>query len=192
MASDSPDRITNLSYRLMTWTFQVADFLFPKDNRLADFGIQPGFVVVDYGCGPGRYLAEASRVVGPTGKVYAVDIHSLAIEDVERLKSKLDLANVVPILAKGYSCAVPEHAADLIYALDMFHGVKDPLALLAEFYRIAKPRGGLLLEDGHQPRRKTKKELARSGFWLIERETKAYVRCIAASDATAPNLAQVV
>jgi ubiquinone/menaquinone biosynthesis C-methylase UbiE len=192
VAPDSPDRITDLSYRLMAWTFQVADFLFPKHNRLSDFGIQPGFVVVDYGCGPGRYLAEASRLVGLTGEVYAVDIHSLAIEDVERLKTKLNLANVNPVLAQDYSCAVPEQAADLINALDMFHGVKDPPALLAEFYRMAKPRGVLVLEDGHQPRRKIKEKLAHSGLWLIQRETKAYVRCIAASHATASNLARLV
>ena len=192
MAPESSDRITDLSYRLMAWTFQVADFLFPKHNRLADFGIQPGFVVVDYGCGPGRYLAEASRLVGSTGKVYAVDIHELAIQDVERLKTKLNLTNVVPLLAQGYSCAVPGHAVDLIYALDMFHGIKDPPALLAEFHRITKPRGVLVLEDGHQPRRKTKEKLVDSGLWLIERETKAYVRCIVASHATAPNLAQLV
>ncbi len=95
-------------------------------------------------------------------------------------------------LSYRYSCAVPEHAADLIYALDMFHGVKDPLALLAEFHRMAKVRGILVLEDNHQPRRKTKEKLAHSGLWLIERETKAYVRCIAASHTTAPNLAQLV
>ncbi len=180
MASQSPDRVTDFSYRIMAWTFQVADFFFPKHNRLAEFGIRPGFVVVDYGCGPGRYLAEASRLVGLIGKVYAVDIHSLAIQDLERLTTKLNLTNVVALLAQGYSCTVPDHAADLIYALDMFHGVKDPVALLAEFHRIAKPRGVLVLEDGHQPRRKTKEKLAHSGLWLIEREAKAYVRCIAA------------
>ncbi len=180
MASQSPDRVADFSYRMMAWTFRVADFLFPKHNRLADFGIQPGFVVVDYGCGPGRYLADASRLVRPTGKVYAVDIHELAIRDVERLKTKCNLTNVVPLLAQGYSCAVPDHVADLIYALDMFHGVKDPVALLAEFHRIAKRRGVLVLEDGHQPRRKTKEKLARSGLWRIEREAKAYVRCVGA------------
>jgi ubiquinone/menaquinone biosynthesis C-methylase UbiE len=180
MTPESHDRAADFSYRMMVWTFRVADFLFPKHNRLSDFGIKPGFVVVDYGCGPGRYLAEASKLVGPTGRVYAVDIHELAIQDVERLKTKLNLTNVVPVLAQGYSCAVPDHTVDLIYALDMFHGVKDPLALLVEFHRIAKPQGILILEDGHQPRRKTKEKLTRSGLWLIEREAKAYVRCVPA------------
>ena len=180
MAPTPGDRVSDLSYRMMTWMFRVADSFAPKHNRLADFGIQEGSVVVDYGCGPGRYLAEASRLAGPTGMVYAVDIHPLAIRDVMRLKAKLTLTNVIPVLADGYSCAVPDHAADLIYALDMFHGVKDPVALLAEWRRIAKPHGALILEDGHQSRRKSKEKLAQAGLWRIEREDKAHVRCVVA------------
>jgi ubiquinone/menaquinone biosynthesis C-methylase UbiE len=171
--------MSDLSYRLMTWTFRVVNYFFPRPNRLAGFGIQAGSVVVDYGCGPGPYLAEASRLVGPTGRVYAVDIHPLAIRDVEQLKAKCILATVIPLLAQGYASAVPDHAADLIYALDMFHGVKDPGALLGEWHRIAKPQGVLILEDGHQSRKKTKDKLARSGLWHIEREEKTYVRCVA-------------
>ena len=132
MGTDPRDRASDFSYQLMAWTFRVADFFFPKPNRLAGFGIQPGSVVVDYGCGPGRYLAEASSLVGPTGTVYAVDLHELAIQEVERLKTTRNLPNVIPLLTKGYSYAVPAHAVDLIYALDMFHGVTDTGALLAE------------------------------------------------------------
>lgn len=172
--------MSDLSYRMMTWMFRVADAFDPKHNRLAAFGIQEGAVVVDYGCGPGRYVAEASRRVGPTGRIYAVDIHPLAIRDVMRLQSKLPLTNVIPVLADGYSCAVPGHAADLIYALDMFHGVKDPVALLAEWHRISKPHGVLILEDGHQSRRKTKEKLTHAGLWRIDREEKAHVRCVVA------------
>ncbi|MFI5342295.1 MAG: class I SAM-dependent methyltransferase [Candidatus Methylomirabilales bacterium] len=96
------------------------------------------------------------------------------------MESKLNLPNVMPLLAAGYSCAVPDHAADLIYALDMFHGVKDPVALLAEWHRIAKPHGALILEDGHQSRRKIKEKLAQAGLWRIEREEKTHLRCVVA------------
>jgi ubiquinone/menaquinone biosynthesis C-methylase UbiE len=190
VAGESSDRMADLTYRMMAWTFRVADWLFPKQARLAGFGFQPGFAVVDYGCGPGRYLAQASRMVGPTGRVYAVDTHPLAIRDVERVKARLNLANVVPVLADGYTCAVHDHTADLIYALDMFHSVKDPVALLAEWHRIAKPQGVLVLEDGHQSRSKTKEKLARSVLWRIAQEEKGYVRCVAGNPVTAANLAR--
>jgi SAM-dependent methyltransferase len=177
MAPEPRDRVSDFSYRMMVWTVRVTDLFFPKSNRLASFGIREGFVVLDYGCGPGRYLAEASKLVGPTGKVYAVDIHELAIQDVAWLKTKLNLPNVIPLLAEGYACVVPDHAADLIYALDMFLGVKDLAALLTEWNRMAKSQGILILEDGHQPRKRTKEKLALSPLWRIDHEERTYVRC---------------
>ena len=171
------DRTSNLSFRAMTWMFRVADFFFPKHDHLATLGIQPGFTVVDYGCGPGRYIAEASRRVGPQGKVYAVDVHELAIAAVRKVIARHNLTNVIPVLAKGYNSRLPDHVADLIYALDMFHAVKDPAALLAELRRIVKPSGILILEDGHQSREKTRAKIAQSSLWRIVSEEKTYVTC---------------
>ena len=134
--------------------------------------------MVDYGCGPGRYIAEASRRVGPRGKVYAIDVHELAIAGVRKMIAMHNLTNVIPVLAKGYNSGLPDHVADLIYALDMFHSVKDPMALLAELRRIVKPSGTLILEDGHQSREKTRAKIARSSLWRIISEEKAHLTCM--------------
>ena len=171
------DHTSNLSFRAMVWMFRVEDFFFPKRDRLATLGIQPGFTVVDYGCGPGRYIAEASRRVGPQGKVYAVDVHELAIAAVRKAIADHTLTNVIPVLAKGYNSGLPDHVADLIYALDMFHSVKDPVALLAELRRIVKSGGTLILEDGHQSREKTRAKIAQSSVWRIIGEEESYVTC---------------
>jgi hypothetical protein len=37
-------------------------------------GIRPGMRVLDAGCGPGRVTLPASVLVGPSGRVVAVDI----------------------------------------------------------------------------------------------------------------------
>ena len=171
------DHTSNLSFRAMVWMFRVEDFFFPKRDRLATLGIRPGFTVVDYGCGPGRYIAEASWRVGPEGKVYAVDVHELAIAAVRKVIARHSLANVIPALAKGYTSGLPEGVADLIYALDMFHGVKDPVGLLAELRRIVKPGGSLILEDGHQSRESTRAKIDRSSLWRIIGEEKSYLTC---------------
>ncbi|WP_394706677.1 methyltransferase domain-containing protein [uncultured Draconibacterium sp.] len=41
-------------------------------------------MVVDYGCGPARYIKKASETTGPSGKVFAVDIHPTAVSNVNR------------------------------------------------------------------------------------------------------------
>ena len=66
----------NLDFRLMSLAFRLRDFRLPRMEILEEVGIQTGFRVLDYGCGPGSYVAAASDLVGPSGKVYALDIHS--------------------------------------------------------------------------------------------------------------------
>jgi len=36
--------------------------------------------VLDYGCGPGSYIKPLLELVGCSGKIFALDIHPLAIK----------------------------------------------------------------------------------------------------------------
>ncbi len=46
---------SRLAYHAMVAVYAVQDFLVRGRERALDgFGIRPGSVVVDYGCGPGR------------------------------------------------------------------------------------------------------------------------------------------
>lgn len=179
MGKEHPDRMSDVSFRLMDWWFRIHDRVSGRPGGLGGFGIREGDVVVDYGCGPGRYLEEASARVGPAGRVYAVDIHELAILRIGELASGKGLSNVIPLKARGYSVDLPDGAADLIYALDMFHMVSDPKAFLSELRRIARPGAVLILEDGHQARRKTLAKLSQYSGWRVARGEKRHVRCIA-------------
>lgn len=73
-----------MGYRFMVWGFKIMDLFGKPDRRLNDFDIMQGSVVVDYGCGPGRYIQKASELVGPAGRVYAVDISRMAIDIVRK------------------------------------------------------------------------------------------------------------
>jgi ubiquinone/menaquinone biosynthesis C-methylase UbiE len=158
--------MSGLTFRLMTLAMMLEDLFRPiADRRAQTFGIKPGMIVVDYGCGPGRYTIIFSRLVGDTGKVYGIDIVPLAIKTVREKVEKLGLRNVEAILAYGYDSGLPDHAADLVVALDMFFGVPDPLAFLGEVHRITKPTGRLILDDGHERRSTTKKKLDSSKLW---------------------------
>jgi ubiquinone/menaquinone biosynthesis C-methylase UbiE len=162
----------------MTSTFHIIDFFYPRvDKRVQTFGIQPGMTVVDYGCGPGRYTTRFARLVGDTGKVYAVDIHTLAVEAVQKKIERYNLGNVEPVLARGYDSTLPDGVADVVCALDMFFAIREPSALLGELKRITKPDGLLVLDDGHQPREETKRKLREAGYWVIVEETRDHLKC---------------
>jgi len=175
------DRMPDFAFKGMAFLFLFWDFFreitSQFSRRLARFGIESGHTVIDYGCGPGGYLKAASNLVGQHGKVYAVDIHPLAIEAVRKKTAKYGLANVYPLLTNSYHCALEEQAADVIYALDMFHMVKDPNAFLRECHRLLKKEGHLIIDDGHQSRNKTKQKITGSELWKIAEETRDHLRC---------------
>jgi ubiquinone/menaquinone biosynthesis C-methylase UbiE len=169
----------DFAFQMMSAVMALKDRLFPRlDKRVAGFGIRQGMTVVDYGCGPGRYAIRFAKLVGTQGKVYAVDVQELALESVKGKMKEQAINNIIPVLASGYETRIPDHVADMAFALDMFFGVSDPVALLAELHRIVKPDGVLILDDGHQSRAKTLEKINRSGKWEIREASRDHLRCV--------------
>jgi len=176
LCGNEMDKMPGWAFRIMAFMFNIMDIFKSPDKKLDPFHIQKGQTVIDYGCGTGRYIPQASGLVGENGLVYAVDIHELAVEAAHNIANKLGLRNVRPIQTDGKSVSIPDQSADVIYALDMFHMVKDTNAFLTELNRLTKPGGFLFLEDGHQKRTDSRKKVIDSGCWEIFEETKAYMK----------------
>jgi ubiquinone/menaquinone biosynthesis C-methylase UbiE len=169
------------AYHCMVAVYMVQDVLVRGHERELDgFGFEPGFTVVDYGCGPGRYLSKASRLVGASGRVHAADISDVALRYAAARISRHGLQNVALQPIRKGRCAIPDASADLVYALDMFHAVRNPKQFLAEIRRFTKPGGTLILEDGHQARAVTRKKVLDAGGWRIGAETRWHLRCVRA------------
>jgi ubiquinone/menaquinone biosynthesis C-methylase UbiE len=168
--------VSNFLYRLMVLTFSIQDMFSKPGNKLLQFGIQEGQTVVDYGCGPGRYIKKASELVGEKGRIFAADIHGIAIEHVLRRIEAQDLKNVVPVLLKNDEQGVPVNVADMVYALDMFHQVNEPVEFLSKIYGVIKKGGFLYLEDGHQARKTTLDKVNQSGLWQVDFKSDRYLR----------------
>lgn len=171
------DKMPNIAFRIMTLIFIIINFFKPLNKCITKFGIKKGTTVIDYGCGPGMHIKKASELVGNKGFVYAVDIHELAIKSVNKLIAKYKLCNVKALQTDGNRVGISTNSADLIYALDMFHMVKDYKSFLSELNRIGKLNCTLILEDGHQSRNNTIEKIRESGCWNIENEYKKYVVC---------------
>lgn len=179
------DRMPDVAFKLMAMMFKLFYVFKSVDKYMDEFGIQPGNTVVDYGCGPGQYIKHASELAGKTGIVYAVDIHELAIASVENIVKKHNLKNVETILTDGITLKIGDDSADLIYAIDMFHMVKEPEIFLKEINRIIKKNGILIIEDGHQTRISSKEKILQSGWWEIIEEKKKYLKCYPVKNAAA-------
>jgi ubiquinone/menaquinone biosynthesis C-methylase UbiE len=86
---DTP--LSTFDFKRMALMLSLRDLFSGPRKTLAEVDIQPVFQVLDYGCGTGNFTYEAAQRVGPEGKVYALDIHSLALEKVPQKALKKGL-----------------------------------------------------------------------------------------------------
>ena len=140
--------VSNLDFRLMSLTYKFRDFFLPRKNILDEVGIKPGFHILDYGCGPGSYTIVAAPLVGESGKIYALDIHPLAVQQVQNISAKKGLTNIETILS---DCAtgLPDESIDVVLLYDILHDLSEPDEVLAELHRVLKPNGILSFNDHH-------------------------------------------
>lgn len=170
--------MSDMDFKVMIALFKLVDFFSSYVGRRAQrFGIKEGMTVVDYGCGPGRYAVHFARLVGEKGRVIAVDIKDLALEETKRRLNMHKLSNVSFNLAKGYDSGVEEGVADMVFAIDMFFKIRDPTPFLKELGRIGKDDSVLIIDDEHQLRSSARKKIQDSGVWRIVEETGDHLKC---------------
>lgn len=82
-------------FRLMVLEFKLRDISRPPKNILREAGIKPGYSVLDYGCGPGGLSIAAAQLVGESGVVHSLDIHPLAVRNLQYNALKKGIRNPV-------------------------------------------------------------------------------------------------
>ncbi len=164
---------SNLQFKIMAATFKMRDFLLPRKHILKEVGIKQGFHVLDYGCGPGSYITAAAELVGNSGKVYALDIHPLAIKMTQDIISKNKLKNVETILS-DCKTGLPDNSVDAALLYDTFHDLSNPKEVLQELHRVLKPGGLLSFSDHHMKEQEIILRVTEKEFKLSRRGKRTY------------------
>ena len=113
-------------------------------------------VVADLGAGSGHHTVRLSKLVGPKGKVYAVDIQPQMIAMMQkRLKQEM-ITNVQTILNTEKDPKLPAKSIDMILMVDVYHELSYPYEVTVELVKALKPGGRLVfvefrLEDEKVP-----------------------------------------
>ena len=140
--------MNNLFFRFMSAEFKIRDWFSPPERKLNEAGIKPGYHILDFGCGTGSYAIATAEMVADSGKVYALDIHPLAIERVQKLALKKGLSNIETIYS---DCAtgLENESIDVVLLYDTFHDLSEPNTILKELHRVLEPNATLSFNDHH-------------------------------------------
>jgi ubiquinone/menaquinone biosynthesis C-methylase UbiE len=131
--------------------------------------MKPGYHVLDYGCGPGSYVKAVAQLVGKSGKIYALDINPLAIQTVQNIISKNQLANVETILS-DCKTGLPDNCIDIVLLYDTFHDLNNPDEVLEELHRILKLNGILSFSDHHMKEYEIMSKITKKGLFRLFRK----------------------
>jgi len=163
--------MSNFHFKFMSFCYKFRDLFLPRINILKEVGIKPEFHVLDYGCGPGSYIIPAAELVGKSGKIYALDIHPLAIQRVQRIASTKHLTNVETICS-DCKTGLPDNSLDAVLLYDVFHKLSEPDAVLEELHRVLKPNGVLSFSDHHMKENEIVSKVTKSGLFRLSRKGK--------------------
>jgi ubiquinone/menaquinone biosynthesis C-methylase UbiE len=107
----------------------------PPKKVMDAINLKAGMIVGEIGAGKGRYAVILAKRVGKKGHVYANDINQ---EDLDYLKFRCKrdkISNLAIILGKETDPLFPESKLDMVFIVNTYHHISDPVELL----RNAKP-----------------------------------------------------
>ncbi|MBI5523731.1 MAG: methyltransferase domain-containing protein [Desulfarculus sp.] len=162
-------------YSRLAWLYDpFTDHELPHHLRAVELAaIQPGEAVLEVACGTGRATALLAQALGKDGRMQAVDLTPAMLAKARAKLARLGLLERVE-LRQASALALPhaDNSFDLLYNSYMFDLVDSSQmpAILAEFGRVLKPGGRLVLVD------MSKQGGGRTPYeWLYERGLLSFV-----------------
>jgi ubiquinone/menaquinone biosynthesis C-methylase UbiE len=165
------DKMSSISFRMMSVLLAIRDFVSPRMQVLEEAGIMQGFQVLEYGCGTGSYTLLAAGLVGESGKVYALDVHPLSIRTVEKKAAKEGSDNIETILS-DCDTGLPDGSIDVALFYDTFHILSSPDKVLKEIHRVLKPNGIMSFSDHHMKEKEIVSRIEKDGLFRLSIQAK--------------------
>jgi SAM-dependent methyltransferase len=134
------DEIARLALQHRVWRPRALDAW-----RRAGFTV--GQTLLDIGCGPGHASLDLAEIVGPSGRIVAIDRSRRFLDTLEATRLRRGLNNITTLELDLDAEGLPAVAADGAWARWVFAFVKHPRDLLARVCRALKPGGVLVVHE---------------------------------------------
>ncbi|MER6213520.1 methyltransferase domain-containing protein [Streptomyces sp. NPDC001674] len=110
--------------------------------------LRPGMRLLDVGCGPGTITADLAELVGPGGRVTAVDAAPDVLDQAAAYAAERGLEGAVDFaVADVHALEFPDDTFDVVHAHQVLQHVGDPVRALREMRRVCRPGGIVAVRD---------------------------------------------
>ena len=128
--------------------------LWQNPARILEPYVRAGMTVLEPGPGMGFFTLEIAKLVGPSGRVVAVDVQPRMIEGLKRRARKagfLDRIDARVVRAASMQLADLDAIADFAFAFAVVHELPSAASFFLEAVRVMKSGADLLLAEpaGH-------------------------------------------
>jgi ubiquinone/menaquinone biosynthesis C-methylase UbiE len=117
------------------------------DAVVAAMKLQPGESVADIGAGTGLFEVPLARAVGPTGRVYAVDIDAGFFPTIRKRAADAKVTNVMTVLGQFTDPALPVKNIDVALFHDVMHHIEKRADYIRTLTGYLVPSGRIVVVD---------------------------------------------
>src|SRR5262245_61346969 len=110
-------------------------------------GLKPGMAVADIGAGSGLFTQLFARAVGPGGRVWAVEINPVMVDNIVRRAREEGHRHVEGRVGSAKTMPLPPASIDVAFTSDVYHHFEYPQIMLQAIRAALKPGGRLVIVD---------------------------------------------
>ncbi len=117
------------------------------DELLSAMAISEGDWVADVGGGDGDYTIPMAKRVGPSGRVFAVDVDPDKLEELNERLQDNDIEHVTSVYSVEDNPMLPTNSLDAVLVRNAYHHFTAHKSMLRHIKAALNPEGRLIIQE---------------------------------------------